>query len=137
MGSRISSKKQTNKFVSTTMIPQVDLFLFVFWRKSTTPKNHFKINWHLKLLKDFFEKDNKINSFLRCHHHFYSQWQFSRENVWLLKFSPNLCISQFLKSRIKFHHCMKDLIPFCSQSNSNIYQQSKSTGTETANQTNS
>ena len=32
----VSSKKQTNKFDFTTMIPQVDLFLFVFsgrnWR---------------------------------------------------------------------------------------------------------
>ena len=25
-----------------------DMFSFVFWRKSTTPKNRFKINWPLK-----------------------------------------------------------------------------------------
>ena len=37
-GSSISSKKRTNKFDSTTMMPQVDLFLFVFWRKLITPK---------------------------------------------------------------------------------------------------
>ena len=47
LGSSISSKKQTNEFDFTTMIPQVDLFLFVFWRKSTTQKNHFEINWPL------------------------------------------------------------------------------------------
>ena len=39
----ISSKKQTKEFDFTTMIPQVDLFSFVFWRKSKTPKNHFEI----------------------------------------------------------------------------------------------
>ena len=45
--SSISSKKRTNKFDFTTMIPQVDIFSFVFWRKSTIPKNHFEINWPL------------------------------------------------------------------------------------------
>ena len=45
--SSISSKKWTKKFDSTTMIPQVDFFLFVFWRKSKTPKNHFEIIWPL------------------------------------------------------------------------------------------
>ena len=39
-----SSKKQTNQFNCTTIIPQVDLFLFVFWRKLKTPKRHFEIN---------------------------------------------------------------------------------------------
>ena len=29
------------------MIPQVDLFSFVFGGKATIPKNHFKINWPL------------------------------------------------------------------------------------------
>ena len=47
MGSSISSKKQTSEFAFTTMIPQVDLFSFIFWRKSMTPKNHFEINWPL------------------------------------------------------------------------------------------
>ena len=45
--SSISSIKWTKEFDFTTMIPQVDLFLFVFWRKSTTQKNHFEINWPL------------------------------------------------------------------------------------------
>ena len=44
----ISSKKWTNEFNFTTMVPQVNLFSFVFWTKSTTSKNHFKINWPLK-----------------------------------------------------------------------------------------
>ena len=38
------SKKTTNKFNFTTMIPQVDLLLFVFWRKLKTLKRHFEIN---------------------------------------------------------------------------------------------
>ena len=42
-GSSISSKKGTNKFDLTTMIPQVDLFSYVFWRKSTTPKTISKL----------------------------------------------------------------------------------------------
>ena len=42
--SSISSKKRTKEFDFTTMIPQVDWFSFVFWRKSKTPKNHFEIN---------------------------------------------------------------------------------------------
>ena len=29
------------------MIPQFDLFSFVFWRKLKTPKRHFEINWPL------------------------------------------------------------------------------------------
>ena len=33
-----------NEFDFTTMIPQVDLFSFVFWKKSKTPRKHFKIN---------------------------------------------------------------------------------------------
>ena len=37
-------QKRTNKFNFTTIIPQIDLFLFVFWRNSTYPKNHFEIN---------------------------------------------------------------------------------------------
>ena len=41
--SLISSKKLTKEFDFTTMIPQVDLFSFVFLRKSKTPKSHFEI----------------------------------------------------------------------------------------------
>ena len=39
-----SPKKRTKKFDFTTMIPQVDLFSFVFWEKLKTPKRHFEIN---------------------------------------------------------------------------------------------
>ena len=39
-----SSKKQMKKFNFATMIPQVDLFLFVFWKKWKTPKRHFEMN---------------------------------------------------------------------------------------------
>ena len=37
MVSSISSKKRTKEFDFTTVTPQVDLFSFVFWRKSKTP----------------------------------------------------------------------------------------------------
>ena len=40
--SSISSKKRTKEFDFTTMIPQIDLFLFVFWRKSKTRKKPFR-----------------------------------------------------------------------------------------------
>ena len=39
-----SPKKRTKKFDFNTMIPQVDLFSFVFWKKLKTPKRHFEIN---------------------------------------------------------------------------------------------
>ena len=39
-----SPKKRTKEFNFTTMIPHVDLFLFVFWEKLKTPKRHFEIN---------------------------------------------------------------------------------------------
>ena len=39
-----SSKKRTNKFDFTTMIPQVVLFSFGFWRKLKPPKTHLEIN---------------------------------------------------------------------------------------------
>ena len=37
-------KKRTNEFHFTSMVPRVNLFSFIFWRKSTTPKIHFEIN---------------------------------------------------------------------------------------------
>ena len=40
----VSSKNRTNEFDFTTMIPQVDLFSFIFWKKFKTPKRHFEIN---------------------------------------------------------------------------------------------
>ena len=43
-------KKWTNKFDFTTMIPQVDLFSFGFWKKLKTPKRYFEINWPLAIL---------------------------------------------------------------------------------------
>ena len=43
----VSSKKRTNEFYFTTMKLQVNLFLFVFWRKLKKTKRHFKINWPL------------------------------------------------------------------------------------------
>ena len=39
-----SINKRTNEFDFTTMIPQVNLFSFVFWKKLKTPKRHFEIN---------------------------------------------------------------------------------------------
>ena len=39
-----SPKKRTKKIDFTTMIPQVDVFSFVFWEVLKTPKRHFEIN---------------------------------------------------------------------------------------------
>ena len=39
-----SLKKLTKKYDFTTMIPQVDLFLFIFWEILKTLKRHFGIN---------------------------------------------------------------------------------------------
>ena len=46
-GNLNSSKKRTKKIDFTTMIPQVDLFSFVFWRKLKASKRHFEIKWPL------------------------------------------------------------------------------------------
>ena len=43
-GNLNSPKKRTKKFDFNTMIPQVDLFSFVFWEKLKTPERHFEIN---------------------------------------------------------------------------------------------
>ena len=45
-----SPKKRTKKFDFTTMVPQVELFSFVFWENW----RHFKINWPLNGLGVFF-----------------------------------------------------------------------------------
>ena len=37
------TNERTNEFDFTTMIPQIDLFSFVFWKKSKTPKNISKL----------------------------------------------------------------------------------------------
>jgi hypothetical protein len=37
-------------FDFTAMIPQVNLFSFVFWEKLKTQKRHFEINWPLGTL---------------------------------------------------------------------------------------
>ena len=39
-----SPKNRMKKIEFTTMIPQVDLFSFIFWEKLKTPKRHFEIN---------------------------------------------------------------------------------------------
>ena len=46
----VSSKKRTNKVDFTTMIPQVDLFSFIFWKILKTPKRYFEINWPLNII---------------------------------------------------------------------------------------
>ena len=56
----VSSKTQTNRFDFTTMIPQVNLFLFVVWRKLKTPKRYFEINWPFKKIRHL--KENCLNS---------------------------------------------------------------------------
>ena len=52
--SSIFLQKRTKEFDFTTMIPQIDLFSFVFWRKSKTPKNHFEIIWPLGIAVIFY-----------------------------------------------------------------------------------
>ena len=65
--SSISSKKRTKEFDFTNMIPQVDLFLLVFWRISKTPKNHFEIIWSLLTTAKVFILSNlRLSSNFRC-----------------------------------------------------------------------
>ena len=39
----LNPKNERKKSDLSTMIPQVDLFSFIFWRKLKTPKRHFEI----------------------------------------------------------------------------------------------
>ena len=75
-GSSISSKKRTNEFDFTTMIPQVDLCLFVFGKKSKTPKKniskltcifvYFKINQNMSFMNYIqFWKHARMKLFLK------------------------------------------------------------------------
>ena len=49
-----SPKNRGEKFDFTTMIPQIDLFSFVFWEKLKTPKRHFEIRELLQITFAFF-----------------------------------------------------------------------------------
>ena len=73
LGSPIFSKKRTNN--STLLlwyVPQVDLFLFVFWRKLTTPRNHFEINWPLVVYwRKWDEIPVKVGSLISMHQNFH------------------------------------------------------------------
>ena len=53
MGILNSSKKRTKKVDLTTLIPQMELFSFVFWKNLKTTKGHFEINWPLLFLYIF------------------------------------------------------------------------------------
>ena len=44
----LKSSKKRKKIDLTTMIHQVDLFSFVFWKNLKSPKRHFEINWPLR-----------------------------------------------------------------------------------------
>ena len=47
MVSTILPKNERKKFDFTTLVPQVDLFSFVFLEEWKTPKKHFEFNWPL------------------------------------------------------------------------------------------
>ena len=47
-------KKQINKLDFTTMIPQVDLFSFIVWKKLKTQTRYLEINWPLY----YYKKNN-------------------------------------------------------------------------------
>ena len=84
--SSISSKKRTKEFNFTTMIPQVDLFSFVFWRKLKTPKNHFEIIWPLvtpKELRDRFWNFMAFSEYLNF------------TGLWYYKFSMAFSVGGF------------------------------------------
>ena len=53
--------KQTIFFYFTTMIPQVNFVLSVFWEKLKKSKRYFEINWPLAVKFVFSEKAAKID----------------------------------------------------------------------------
>ena len=74
--SSILPKKRMKKFDLTTMIPQVDLFSFGFWKKLKTPKRHLEINWLLWLWQTRYKAPQfwlhivKLNAFVDLGYNF-------------------------------------------------------------------
>ena len=77
MGILNSSKKRTKKFDLTTMIPQIELFSFVFRKNLKTTKGHFEINWPLPLVSQWVKilfnshYHNKFHAILACKFNYY------------------------------------------------------------------
>ena len=85
----------SEKFDFTTMIPQVDLFSFVFWRKLKTPKIHFEINWPLPLyfirkVLNWFSTDEIITKYIIVLNQMTKGWLVSRVKNWMLS-NPYVC----------------------------------------------
>ena len=59
------------------MIPQVDLFPFVFWKKLKKPKRHFEINWPLQTQNCEYAMSN-----------------------WELSFSQYVCLGTIIKGAL-------------------------------------
>ena len=57
--------QKTSGFYFTVMKPQVDLFLFVFWRKLKITKIHFEINWPLCIMFSSQWGKKKLNEYSR------------------------------------------------------------------------
>ena len=68
-----SSKKRTKKFDLTTMIPQVDLFSFVFWKNLKSPKRHFEIMYENVL----FERKQSFDPLKSNNHNFWTIFVFA------------------------------------------------------------
>ena len=110
----VSSKKRTKEFDFTTMIPQVDLFSFAFWRKSKTPINHFEIIWPLGGAKDehfsCFHRSCQLGEVVRSntvyislHFKIFSATSKCHQvtqfvSKWITQKSSYLKISEFLKT---------------------------------------
>ena len=58
----------------TTMVPQVELFSFIFLEELKTPKRHFKINWPLTFVTPNFEQVTLCFVCIRLISFFFVKW---------------------------------------------------------------
>ena len=123
----ISSKKRTNEFYSTTMKPQVNLFLFVFWRKLKTPKRHFEINWPLKELGLQQNISAKLDKKSVTSHHCVTRKAATVVSSFVVLFSSISCQDSSVRYLFAKQHSVVELhvqqlkVDFWERSNSKIY----------------
>ena len=91
------------KFDFSTMIPQVDLFSFIFWEKLKTPKQHFEINWpldgkNIKSVQKIIDICLKTNYWFGMQQFQWKQSKHSKTKTGLLGSNYCYCISFWINT---------------------------------------
>jgi hypothetical protein len=102
-------------FNLTTMIPQVELYSFVFWKILKTPKRQFEINWPLsariigpKLVLKLIPETHIINPFWPVNvfcPNFLTIWLSAHYKVWIIRLIVVTFCSKYNKKIARFASC--------------------------------